>query len=60
MSANGDTIEALLEVYLSIRREDILACLEYAGTLAEKTHTDWGVCKLAMKILVDEKYPIDC
>ena len=33
--ANGDTIEELLEDYPSITREDILACLAYAGALAE-------------------------
>ena len=36
MLANGDTIEALLEDYPSIKREDILACLDYAGALAEE------------------------
>jgi uncharacterized protein (DUF433 family) len=35
MLANGDTIEELLEDYPSIAREDILACLAYAGALAE-------------------------
>jgi uncharacterized protein (DUF433 family) len=35
MLANGDTIEELLEDYPSITREDILACLAYAGELAE-------------------------
>lgn len=39
MLTNGDTIEALLEAYPSITCEDILACLEYAGTLAEKQLT---------------------
>ncbi|KHE90639.1 MAG: DUF433 domain-containing protein [Candidatus Scalindua rubra] len=36
MLANGDTIEELIEEYPSIKREDILACLDYAGTLAEE------------------------
>ncbi len=36
MLANGDTIEELLEDYPSIKREDILACLDYAGSLAEE------------------------
>jgi uncharacterized protein (DUF433 family) len=36
MLANGDTIEGLLKAYPSIEREDILACLEYAATLAEE------------------------
>lgn len=39
MLANGDTIEELLEDYPSITREDILACLEYAATLAEEQVT---------------------
>ncbi len=36
MLANGDTIEGLLEEYPSLKREDILACLEYAGSLTEE------------------------
>jgi uncharacterized protein (DUF433 family) len=36
MLANGDTIEDLLQDYPSITREEILACLEYAGILAEE------------------------
>lgn len=36
MLANGDTIEELLEEYPSIKREDIFACLDYAGYLAEE------------------------
>ena len=36
MLANGDTIEELLEEYPSIKHIDILACLEYAGTLTEE------------------------
>ncbi len=36
MLANGDTIDDLLEAYPSIKREDILACLEYAAALAEE------------------------
>lgn len=39
MLANGDTIDDLLEAYPSIKREDILACLEYAGALAEEQLT---------------------
>lgn len=31
MMANGDTIEALIEEYPSISREDILVCLDYAA-----------------------------
>lgn len=36
MLSNGDTIEDLLEEYPSITREDILACLDYAASLAEE------------------------
>ncbi|NUO82514.1 DUF433 domain-containing protein [candidate division KSB1 bacterium] len=36
MLANGDTIDDLLESYPTISREDILACLAYAGSLAEE------------------------
>jgi uncharacterized protein (DUF433 family) len=36
MLANGDTIEDLLREYPSLAREDILACLDYAGSLAEE------------------------
>ena len=39
MLANGDTIEELLKDYPSINREDILACLEYAASLAEEQVT---------------------
>ncbi len=39
MLANGDTIEELLEEYPSFEREDILACLDYAATLAEEQVT---------------------
>ena len=36
MLANGDTIDDLLKEYPSLRREDILACLNYAAVLAEE------------------------
>ena len=39
MLANGDTIEELLTEYPSITRKDILACLDYAATLAEEQIT---------------------
>jgi uncharacterized protein (DUF433 family) len=39
MLANGDTIEALLEEYPSLIRQDILACLDYAAILAEEQVT---------------------
>jgi uncharacterized protein (DUF433 family) len=42
MLANGDTVENLLEDYPTITREDILACLAYAGELAEEENITVG------------------
>jgi len=39
MLANGDTIEDLLKEYPSIKRDDIVACLNYAASLAEELVT---------------------
>ena len=39
MFAQGDSIETLLHAYPSIAREDILACLDYAASLAEEKVT---------------------
>lgn len=39
MLANGDTIEDLLQEYPSLERTDILACLDYAASLAEEQIT---------------------
>ena len=36
MLANGDTLEELLKEYPSLQREDILAALDYAASLAEE------------------------
>ena len=36
MLANGDSIDDLLKAYPTNKREDILACLEYAASLAEE------------------------
>ena len=36
MLANGDTTEDLLREYPSLSKEDILACLDYAASLAEE------------------------
>jgi uncharacterized protein (DUF433 family) len=36
MLANGDTIEELMKEYPSLNRDDILACLSYAASLAEE------------------------
>lgn len=35
MLANGDTIDDLLKEYPSLKRTDILACIEYAADLTE-------------------------
>ena len=42
MLANGDTIEDLLKEYPALAREDILACLNYAASLAEEQITPIG------------------
>ena len=39
MLANGDEIEDLIKEYPSLKRDDILACLEYAASLAEEQIT---------------------
>ncbi len=39
MFAHGDTIDALLGAYPAVTREDILACLDYAASLAEEQVT---------------------
>jgi uncharacterized protein (DUF433 family) len=39
MFAHGDSIEALLGAYPTIKREDVLACLDYAASLAEEQVT---------------------
>jgi uncharacterized protein (DUF433 family) len=39
MFAHGDSVEALLRAYPSITREDIMACLDYAASLAEEQIT---------------------
>lgn len=39
MLANGDTVEDLLREYPSLTREDILACFDYAASLAEEQVT---------------------
>ena len=42
MLANGDSVEELLREYPSLTREDILACLDYAASLAEEEVTPIG------------------
>src|SRR5436189_6426135 len=39
MLANGDSVESLLRAYPSVHREDILACFDYAASLAEEEVT---------------------
>jgi uncharacterized protein (DUF433 family) len=39
MFAHGDGIDRLLAAYPTITREDILACLDYAASLAEEQVT---------------------
>lgn len=39
MLANGDTMEDLVREYPPLKREDILACLDYAASLAEEEVT---------------------
>jgi uncharacterized protein (DUF433 family) len=36
MLGNGDSIDDLIREYPTLTRKDILACLDYAGTLAEE------------------------
>ena len=42
MLANGDTIDELLKEYPSLQREDVLAALDYAASLAEEHVTPIG------------------
>jgi uncharacterized protein (DUF433 family) len=39
LMANGETVESLLKAYSHIQRQDVLACLDYAATLAEEQIT---------------------
>ena len=39
MLANGDSVESLLRAYPSLQRDDILACFDYAASLAEEEVT---------------------
>ena len=39
MFAHGDGIEVLLKAFPHITREDVLACLDYAASLAEEELT---------------------
>jgi uncharacterized protein (DUF433 family) len=46
MLAHGDTVEDLLAEYPSLRREDIMACLDYAAELAEEQVTPFQAADL--------------
>ncbi|HEX4603506.1 MAG TPA: DUF433 domain-containing protein [Candidatus Angelobacter sp.] len=46
MLANGDSMEDLLGEYPSLKREDILASLEYAADLAEEQVTPINVANV--------------
>ena len=39
MLANGDSVDSLLRAYPSLQRGDILACFDYAASLAEEEVT---------------------
>ena len=39
MLANGDSVDSLLRAYPTLQREDILACFDYAASLAEEEVT---------------------
>jgi uncharacterized protein (DUF433 family) len=39
MLAAGDSIDAVLNEYPSLKRTDVLACLDYAASLAEEQVT---------------------
>ena len=47
MFAHGDSIEALLRAYPHLTRDDILACLDYAASLAGEQITPLGDVVLA-------------
>ena len=50
MLANGDTMEELLKEYPSLKRQDILACLDYAASLTQEEITPIGDKKMPGKI----------
>ena len=47
MFAHGDSIDILLRAYPTLQREDILACLDYAASLAEEQITPIDEAALA-------------
>ena len=42
MFAHGDSIDTLLGAYPTLTRDDVLACLDYAASLAEEQITPLG------------------
>ena len=47
MFAHGDSIDDLLRAYSHLTREDVLACLDYAASLAEEEVTPLDAALLA-------------
>lgn len=47
MLATGDEIKDLLANYPSLKREDVLACLDYAASLAEEQVTPFSALPTA-------------
>ena len=47
MFAHGDNVDALMKAFSTISREDILACLDYAASLAEENVTPLADVALA-------------
>lgn len=47
MLANGDSVEALLNEYPTISHEDILACMDYAASLAEEETIAVGAVEIS-------------
>ena len=47
MFAHGDSIDDLLRAYSHLTREDVLACLDYAASLAEEEITPLDAAVLA-------------
>ncbi|MBI5369028.1 MAG: DUF433 domain-containing protein [Planctomycetes bacterium] len=44
MLANGDSSEDLIAEYPALSKQDILACLDYAASLAEEQVSPLGKC----------------
>ena len=57
MAMNGDSPKDLMESYPTLKRKDVLACLEYAAYLAQEQVTPIKISLFNMKIFVDENIP---